>query len=225
MCVTSCCTSTTRHTGWLVMMDRGHVLFALILVLMSSCCSIICVCESYRALAATLPILQSQERTCDVWVMRLLVQNPLALLATWVTLHATLTFALFLTFGMKEHRVMPETGSLVQLCTVGFLVFAYVLMDLTILDQHTRFVVLPYIGMALFSAAQLTKDWPSAHSPVFILVAGLTAFTFLAIFVKAVALMCRYAPHAGEGEAISLNIVTRPLASDLEEETYLLRDK
>ncbi|KAL8580235.1 hypothetical protein ACOMHN_039297 [Nucella lapillus] len=156
--------------------------------------------------------------------MRVLMQNPLALFATWVTLHATLTFALFLTFGMEGHNVTRETGSLVQLGIAACLVFIYVLADLTLLDQYTRFVVLPYLGLVLFHAAQLTKDWPSTHSPIFILVAGLTAFTFLAVFIKAVVLLCRHVPHT-DNDLITMNIITRPLAADLEEETYLLREK
>ncbi|KAL8580233.1 hypothetical protein ACOMHN_039295 [Nucella lapillus] len=57
------------QTGWLVMIDRGYLLFSLILVLMSTGCGVICLCESYRALAASLPVLQSQERVWDLWVV------------------------------------------------------------------------------------------------------------------------------------------------------------
>lgn len=71
--------------------------------------------------------------------VRLLAHNALALFVTWITLHTVLTFALFLTFGM-DHLLTARSASLVELCVAGFLVFFYVLVDLTICDKYSRSV-------------------------------------------------------------------------------------
>lgn len=71
--------------------------------------------------------------------VRLLAHNALALFVTWITLNTVLTFALFLTFGM-DHLLTTRSASLVELCIAGFLVFFYVLVDLTVCDKYSRSV-------------------------------------------------------------------------------------
>ncbi|XP_070175134.1 uncharacterized protein [Littorina saxatilis] len=209
------------QVGWLVLMNRHSFIFALLNIVLSTGCSLIALAESYRSLTAVLPIMQQEERFVDLCAIRIFAQNPLALFFVWIMLHAALTLTYFFTFGMETRHVSLRTGSLMDLCTAGFLMFVYVLGDLTIFDKFSRYVVLPYIGFVLFHAAQLNKDWPSTRSPVFVLMAGLTAFTFLCVLVKFVALLCR---HLVQREKESkAEVMTRPLVPDLEEETYLLQ--
>ena len=57
------------QVGWLALMDRAHLAFALMLVLLSVGCSVISLCESYRALSTAKPILLQEERTLDLWAV------------------------------------------------------------------------------------------------------------------------------------------------------------
>ena len=57
------------QVGWLVLMDRERLTFALLLVLLSVGCSIISLSESYRALSTAQPMLLQEERTFDLWAV------------------------------------------------------------------------------------------------------------------------------------------------------------
>ena len=84
-------------------------------------------------------------------------------------------------------------------------------------------MLLPYLGFVVFHAAQLNKNWPDIRAPVFGLLAGLMAFTFLYVLIKVVVLLCRHVlQHENENNMV---VISRPLAAELEEETYLLKQK
>ena len=85
-----------------------------------------------------------------------------------------------------------------------------------------RYVLLPYVGCVVFHSSQLNKDWPRTDTVIFALLAGLTAFTFLCVLVKVIVLLCR---HMLQREKEKVVVTSRPLAVELEEETYLLRHK
>ncbi|KAL8563211.1 hypothetical protein ACOMHN_053958 [Nucella lapillus] len=210
------------QVGWLVSMDKQNLGFALLLVFISTGFAVACLSESYRILASTQALLLQQDRTLDLWAVRLLAQNALAVFCTWLTLHATLTFALFLTFGMETRHVSPRTSSLVEICANGFLALVYTLSDLTVFDRFSRFVLAPYLAFAFFHAAQINKDWPDAHAAVFGLLAFFTAFTFFAALLKVIVLLWRQLPKSNQEPQ---GVVSRPLPAEMEEEAYLLESK
>ena len=81
---------------------------------------------------------------------------------TWVTLHATLTVTYLFTFGLGSRDVTERNGSLMQLCMAAFLVFVYVLADLTVLDKYARSVS-PY---GLTSVCRYIREIKSCPSPL-----------------------------------------------------------
>ncbi|XP_076455619.1 uncharacterized protein LOC143290188 [Babylonia areolata] len=210
------------QVGWLISMDKQNLGFALLLVLIATGFAVASLGESYRVLASTQSLLMQQERTWDLWAVRVLAQNGLAVFSTWLTLHACLTFVLFLSFGVDTRHVSARTSSLVEICFAGFLVFVYVLSDLTVFDRFSRFVLAPYLAFILFHAAQMDKYWPDTHAAIFVLLALCMTFTFLAFFLKVIVLLWRQRPRREQEPKVT---VSRPLPPDMEEEAYLLDPK
>ena len=52
-----------------MLMDRNYLAFALLLALLSTSCSVISLCESYRALLTAQPMLMQGERSVDLWAV------------------------------------------------------------------------------------------------------------------------------------------------------------
>lgn len=203
------------QVGWLVLMDRQYMGFALFLLLISTVCSLTALGLAYRAFSSALPILQQENRLFDIWAVRLFAHNSLAFLLTWLTLYMTFNFSLVLAFSV-DLRVTASTSAIVELCCVATLVFCYTLADMTVCETYSRYVFLPYVALILFLASQIFNDFPSWQDPIFILLSILQAVSFILIVVKIIVSAWTHVakgnPEAGR----------QPRTLAMDEETFLL---
>nr|KAG5696075.1 hypothetical protein BaRGS_017187 [Batillaria attramentaria] len=206
----------THKVGWLVLVDRQYLTFALLLLALSTACSLLSLGMSYYTFDSALPILQQENRRFDIWAIRLCAHNSMAFLAVWLTLYMAFNFSLVLAFEV-DTPVALSTSAIVELSCVAFLIFCYTLADLTIFDKFSRYVLLPYVAFVVFLASQIFNLEPSAHDPVFLMLSVMQALSFLLLLLKVIVSAWR---HVARSNSEKRMVTVRPLAQD--EQSYLL---
>ncbi|KAK7482392.1 hypothetical protein BaRGS_00026411 [Batillaria attramentaria] len=210
------CLAILEQVGWLVLVDRQYLTFALLLLALSTACSLLSLGMSYYTFDSALPILQQENRRFDIWAIRLCAHNSMAFLAVWLTLYMAFNFSLVLAFEV-DTPVALSTSAIVELSCVAFLIFCYTLADLTIFDKFSRYVLLPYVAFVVFLASQIFNLEPSAHDPVFLMLSVMQALSFLLLLLKVIVSAWR---HVARSNSEKRMVTVRPLAQD--EQSYLL---
>ncbi|XP_046379254.2 uncharacterized protein LOC124151041 [Haliotis rufescens] len=130
--------------GWLFLWDRLFLSLSLVVMLFVSTFLYISLALSYNALERHMPLLYVQERKIDIWCIRILVQNGIALYATWTTIESLLILAVVMTYTSVP-VVAEETSSTVSLSILAAFMLVYALTDFFAFDRFSRFTVTPYV--------------------------------------------------------------------------------
>ncbi|XP_034562598.1 uncharacterized protein LOC117829143 [Notolabrus celidotus] len=170
---------------WLFLFDRELLLPMLIisaLIMITNYMILFFTCHGMKIYGEWL----HKHRNGDLWLIRLLVQNGVAVYATWGALATLLNLTIYLqhqTDTLRCDCAMLALGLLLmQLLTWFFLENFY-------LDKHVRYIVTTYPVVFLWLTGVLTNsNSNSLQSPIYIFVASILALTFI-MFVARVALV------------------------------------
>ncbi|XP_019642107.1 PREDICTED: uncharacterized protein LOC109483516 [Branchiostoma belcheri] len=91
----------------------------------------------------------------DLWLIRALVHNGLAIYATWVTIATLLSFGAILTYDSGYDNEDTSTGML-TLLSIVILVW-FVLENFTALERFCRYTLVPYVVVVVALAGLVDK--------------------------------------------------------------------
>ena len=176
------------NISWLLIWDREYMEVALVFINLMTCNLYICLVVSLRRLNdyGTLMVRQKLQR--DIWLMRVLVHNGLAMFATWGTVAAMFNFAVVLTYrtGAKA-----EVGSTVSLAIFTLEIIAWWIFDNFVFERLLRYLFTPYIVILVSIAGILSKNW-NPHSANSMLTLSLFGLVAVLSIIKTVLVLYRH---------------------------------
>ncbi|XP_038664410.1 uncharacterized protein LOC119972152 [Scyliorhinus canicula] len=135
------------NISWLFLWDRECIIAALIFLALITFTSYLILFLSYRALHLQRPWMQKC-RKVDLWLVRILVQNGVAVYATWTTVATLINFAIVLTYS---GGITTATSGTVSLSILAFKVVLWFYLENFLFDKYVRYTltVYPVIIVAL----------------------------------------------------------------------------
>ncbi|XP_050404215.1 uncharacterized protein LOC126820358 [Patella vulgata] len=171
-------------TGWLFLWDRLLIAPAVVFMFVIAGCFYLSLVVSYRKLNHYSKKLTRARRTKEMWMIIVIVQNGVALFAGWTTVIFYLNLAVCLVYW----NVLAAMSSLICLCIFAVHFISFALTDLTIFHKFTKYVLTPYIAIAVALAGMLLKNW-RADSVNAIFVAVFLAFVVICAIIKSIRML------------------------------------
>lgn len=169
--------------GWLMLWDRFLPLYALIDLALIVFTLYICMLLSHRQLDRIAHYLISAGSTKDIWLIRILVHNGLAVYATWTTIATLLNLTIVLIYEADMEMNLAGT---ISLSALGFELLLWFILDVTVFDRYVRYTVMPYLVVVFALTGSIADNWDTENRNSYIS-AGLlglsVVFSFAKIFV------------------------------------------
>ncbi|XP_071341244.1 uncharacterized protein [Trachinotus anak] len=134
------CLNMGLNTGWLLLWDRKLIpaaLAFLILIALTNYIMIFFSCFGLHNFGAWL----NKYHKVDLWLHRVLIQNGIAIYATWTTIASLVNLAVLLKYNANMSQADAATVSLAILTVV---LFVWFMLENTLLDKHVRFILTIY---------------------------------------------------------------------------------
>ncbi|XP_032862477.1 uncharacterized protein LOC116965016 [Tyto alba] len=135
------------NVGWLFLWDREYLLPALAFLAALAFTACVSLFISHRALDIHSAWFVKGHRA-DLWLIRILIQNGLALYATWTIIATLLNFAVVLIY---KWNVSNETATTASLSILAFDLAIWFYLENFILDKYVRYnlTIYPVVVIAL----------------------------------------------------------------------------
>ncbi|XP_068135704.1 uncharacterized protein [Hyperolius riggenbachi] len=157
------------NIGWLFLWDRDLLIPALVFLGVIALTNHIVLFILHRALYLNGEWFYRQ-RKVDLWLIRVLAHNGIAVYATWTTIACLLNFAVALTYN---GNIPNSTSSTVCLSILAFEVVLWFILENFVLDKYVRYTltVYPVVIVALSGALDKNyKDSSPDNNNIFIAV-------------------------------------------------------
>jgi hypothetical protein len=182
--------SLACNISWLLIWDRKYMEVALVFINLMTCTVYICLIVSLRRLNEYGPYMARQNLHRDIWLMRVVVCNGLAMLASWGTVAAMFNFAVVLTYGTGARKDVAAT---VSLAIFTLEIASWWIFDNLVFERLLRYLYTPYIVLIYSIIGILHKNWNSANvSANNILVAILLVITSVLFIIKIILSIYRH---------------------------------
>ena len=156
--------SLACNISWLLIWDREYMEVALVFINLMTCTLYICLVVSLRRLNEFGPYLAHNRMFMDIWLMRVVCCNGLAMFASWGSVAAMFNFAVVLTY---ETGADPSAGSTVSLALFSLEICAWWVFDNFVFEKLLRYLYTPYIVLIVSIIGILSKNWdPSKPNAV-----------------------------------------------------------
>lgn len=96
----------------------------------------------------------------DIWMVRLVVQNGLAMFAMWGTVASMFNFAVVLTYRTGARQ---SVSSSVALSIFTLEIIIWWIFDNFVFEKYFRFLLTPYVVLILSIAGITSKNWDPAN--------------------------------------------------------------
>ena len=176
------------NISWLLIWDREYMEVALVFINLMSCTLYICLVVSLRRMNEFGTLMLRHKLGREIWLIRIFVQNGLAMFASWGTVAAMFNFAVVLTYrtGAKE-----EVGSTVSLTIFTLEIFAWWVFDNFVFEKLLRYLITPYIVILISIVGIITKNFnPNSTNSIFTV--SLLVITAVLTVIKLVLLVYRH---------------------------------
>ncbi|XP_002737958.1 uncharacterized protein LOC100367931 [Saccoglossus kowalevskii] len=141
------------NIGWLILFDREYLLVSLFCLALIAFTLYVCIFISHFNLYRNLHELSN----IDVWAIRVLVHNGLAMYAAWSSLATILNLSIVLRYVAD---VDQSTVTIVALTIVSIEVTAwFVIEQYTVLEKYLRYTITPYFVVIVFLIGSISKNW------------------------------------------------------------------
>ncbi|XP_041817862.1 uncharacterized protein LOC121624274 [Chelmon rostratus] len=152
------CLNLGLNTGWLFLWDRRLMSAALAFLILIATTNYIVIFFSCHGLHSYGAWLNKYHRV-DLWLHRVLVQNGVAIYATWTTIATLLNLTIVLTTDASMSQTDAATIALSVLTVV---LFVWFILENSVLDKHVRYIlsIYPVVIWALIGV--FTKNYDAA---------------------------------------------------------------
>ncbi|TRY91978.1 hypothetical protein DNTS_014577 [Danionella cerebrum] len=174
------------NIGWLLLWDREVMIAALVflaLIAFTNYLLIIFSCHGLKQHGAWL----NKYHKADLWCIRILVQNGIAVYTTWTTIATLINFTIVLSY---EAGMTQSDAATVSLSFLLGEAIAWFILENFVFEKHLRYVLTVYPVVIVALSGNMTKNFNSAdpsRSGIYIAVLLGLACTFFAIKVSLVA--------------------------------------
>ncbi|MEE6474592.1 hypothetical protein FKM82_010435 [Ascaphus truei] len=148
------------NIGWIFLWDREYLIPALVFLGAITLTNYIVLFISYRTLFFHGDWFQRMHKV-DLWLIRILVQNGIALYATWTTVASLLNFAVVLTYNGGFPN---STSGTVALSILAFEVVLWFCLENFVFDKYVRYTITVYPVVIVGLSGALDKNY-NASSP------------------------------------------------------------
>jgi hypothetical protein len=152
------------NSSWLFLWDRRLMPVALVVIALLPFTLFLALAIHHNLVFKSGRLLTEQHRL-DLVTMRIIIQNGLALYATWVTIATLLNFAIVLTYWGDVDQPVASTASLSILLVE---VLVYSLLENVVWDRYLRYTYSPWMVVAYALAGSMSQNWtPGTRNSTF----------------------------------------------------------
>lgn len=144
----------TVNIIWLFLWDRGLMVRALIVLALIAISNYLLIFFSCRGLSAHGNWLH-QHHLKDLWGIRVLIQNGIAVYATWTTIATLLNFSIVLHFS----EITKTDAATVSLCILLFEVLGWFIVENFVIDRHVRYILTIYPVVIWALIGNISKNY------------------------------------------------------------------
>ncbi|XP_072168291.1 uncharacterized protein [Diadema setosum] len=174
------------NVAWLFTWDRQHVPVAFAILALTAFTLYVCLWLNHRAVRQNIVQMRNHHRV-DLWLNRLLIQNGLAIYATWCSIATLLNFSMTLQYFAN---VDPKTACLVALSILTVELVLYVILDNFIWDAYLRSTFMPYLVVIWATSSAMVNNWDS-ESAVSVFTAVIVGLACAALVFKILMVIVR----------------------------------
>ncbi|XP_028290449.1 uncharacterized protein LOC114454296 isoform X4 [Gouania willdenowi] len=172
---------------WLFLLDREWLLSLLItsmLLMLTTYMMLFLSCQGLKVYGAWL----SKYHNKDLWLLRIIVQNGVAVYATWATLSSLLNMTIYL-----QHRTETPTCDCALLALLLLLMelLGWFLLENFYLDEHVRYILTIYPVVTLWLTGVL-RNFESSDTQVYTFAAFILAISVILFVVRVVLVTWRH---------------------------------
>ncbi|XP_037389965.1 uncharacterized protein si:ch211-161h7.5 [Pygocentrus nattereri] len=177
------------NIGWLLLWDRQVMIAALImlaLIAFTNYLAIFFSCYGLKEYGAWL----NKYHTNDLWCIRILVQNGLAVYATWTSIATLINFTIVVSYeaGMSQSDAATLSASLLLVE-----VAVWFILENFVIDKHVRYILTIYPVIIVALSGNMTKNFDaSAPSRNGIFIAVLLALTCVLLVLRVCLVVWRH---------------------------------
>ncbi|XP_035512669.1 uncharacterized protein si:ch211-161h7.5 [Morone saxatilis] len=152
------CINLALNTAWLFLWDRKLMAAALVFLILIASTNYLMIFFSCHCLNNYGAWLNKYHKV-DLWLHRVLVQNGIAIYATWTTIASLVNLTIVLTHDANMSQTDAATVSLSILTVV---LFGWFILENVVLDKHVRYIltIYPFVIWALTGV--FTKNYNAA---------------------------------------------------------------
>ncbi|XP_068925074.1 uncharacterized protein [Petaurus breviceps papuanus] len=177
------------NVGWLFLWDKEYLSPALLVLTGLTGSNYVILFLACRGLHSHRTWLQNHHRT-DLWLLRILVQNGIALYATWTTVATLLNFAVVLIYTVA---VANQTSTTIVLSILLMLLVLWFYLENFLLDTYVHYILLIYPVVMIALSGSLDQHYnPSAPSRNNIFAVVLMVVTSVMFLVRLGLVTCRH---------------------------------
>ncbi|XP_061569412.1 uncharacterized protein si:ch211-161h7.5 [Cololabis saira] len=150
----SWCLNLILNIGWLFLWDRKIMpaaLVFLILVTLTNYTTIFFSCYGLKNYGAWL----NKYHKVDLWLHRVLVQNGVAIYATWTTIATFVNLDVVLTY---DTNISSTDASTISLSLLTVVLFVWFVLENSVLEKHVRFILTIYPVVIWALTGAFTKN-------------------------------------------------------------------
>nr|XP_020659041.1 uncharacterized protein LOC110084221 [Pogona vitticeps] len=154
------------NIGWLFLWDSLYFSPALILLGLLTVTNYMALFVSHRALYLHTAWLRKKSKV-DLWLVRILVQNGIAVYATWTTIATLLNFTVVLIY---DGFISNKAATIISLCIFFFELIVWFYLENIVFDKYVRYnlTVYPVAILALSGILQKNSISSSPDASVII---------------------------------------------------------
>ena len=180
--------SLACNISWLLIWDREYMEVALVFINLMACTLFICLIITLKILDKFGNKFAAQNRGREIWLIRILVHNSLAMFATWAAVVAIFNFTVEIIYPTGADQ---SVGSTVSLAFFTMEILTFWLCDIFVFDNLLRYLLSPYVVLliSLFGICQNNWDPRKVTS---ICTTSLLALSILLTVIKTILMIHRH---------------------------------
>lgn len=175
---------------WIVLFDRIYFIVCFFVILFMVLSAYACIGMCSYSLAQNLDELTVENLGYHIWLIRFLVQNGIAVYATWLTVATHINFDLALHYNWGIEASMSDLTALIIILV---LVISWFALDVVVLDRYTRYLITPYMVLVVaFSGVYDNQVDTTSFDRIEILIVTLLAVSSFGLLIKFMTMICRH---------------------------------
>ncbi|XP_071769881.1 uncharacterized protein LOC139923078 [Centroberyx gerrardi] len=152
------CLNQGFNVGWLFLWDRRLMIAAVVFLFLIAFTNYVMISFSCHGLHNYGAWLNKYHKV-DLWLLRVLVQNGVAVYATWTTIATLVNLTIVLT---NDANMSPTDAATVSLSILTVVLLVWFILENTILDKHVRYILTIYPVVIWALSGILTKNYDAA---------------------------------------------------------------